>query len=73
MPLYNYLCPKNHIIEKLVSMKDREVPQLCEEHNEMCEKTEFDLPSHFIWGINEVAWTAGLSSDPHGMGKYKNK
>ena len=74
MPIYTYICEKGkHTIEKIVKMDDRDTPQLCEEHNEQCTRKEFEVPGNFIWGVNEISWTAGLASDPHGMGKYKKK
>lgn len=83
MPIYEYNCPgkndegvdhKPHTFEKIVPMAQGEEPQECPEHpGTMCPQKEFTSVGRFQWGVNVVDWSAGLSSNPNGMGRYKNK
>lgn len=83
MPIYEYDCPgktdgsvdhKPHTFEKIVPMAQGEESQECPQFPEVkCPKRELSTPSKFQWGVNVVDWSAGLGSNPHGMGRYKNK
>lgn len=72
MPLYEYVCPEGpHTFEKIVPVEDFEKSQECPEHHKECTRVEFSQTAPFVWGVNEIHWSAGTSSNPLGMNHAK--
>jgi hypothetical protein len=76
MPIYEYFCPetkthKDHKFELLVPMAEQGKPQQCPIHTVECQAIEFSGSSPFVWGKEDVHWSAGLGSNQHGMNQAK--
>ena len=83
MPIYEYICPgvrtpeelptskTVHVFEKIIPMSQMDEKQECPTHSgNMCERKEVSRNS-WVWGQEDVAWDAGLSSNPIGMSRRK--
>jgi len=75
VPIYVYRCVKTsgheeHMFDLIVPMSDQGKPQLCPTHNCSCESVDYSHTS-WSWGKECVDWSAGLSSNPHGMSRTK--
>lgn len=76
MPIYEYQCPggdEPHIFEKIVPMADGDKTQVCPKHGVECPRTEVSSISPFVWGKEEIHWSAGLGSNPTGMNHAKKR
>jgi len=77
MPIYEYECPgtdganQPHVFEKIVPMSDFEKTQTCAEHHKECPRIPFSPNAPWVWGYEEVHWTAGTSQNPTGMNHAK--
>lgn len=75
MPIYEYTCPgskpeESHIFEKILPASECEKPQECPDHHVICPAIEFSSGT-WVWGMNEVHWSAGTGSNPMGMNHAK--
>ena len=71
MPIYEYACPTGpHVFEKILPMSESDKNQECPEHHTDCERT-LSMPAPWVWGYNEVHWTAGMKQNPSGMNHAK--
>ena len=83
MPIYVYHCPSNepvqsvqpkttegHDFEKILPMSECDKPQACPGHGGKCEQIAFPT-CNWVWGYNEIHWSAGTSGNPRGMNHAK--
>lgn len=87
MPMYEYVCKEDsktdgkdayprgphghgHTFEKLLKMAEQGSVQTCPEHGCECQPNDFTT-STWVWGMNEVHWSAGLSQNTMGMNHAK--
>lgn len=75
MPIYVYYCPKTdehdeHNFELIMPMSECGKPQVCPGHGKECPQVEYP-ECNWVWGLYEIHWSAGLSSNTHGMNHAK--
>ncbi len=79
MPIYVYHCPiskledekqEGHDFELLLPVSECDTPQVCPRHGGVCEKIPYPGCS-WVWGYEDIAWDAGLSSNPMGLARAK--
>jgi hypothetical protein len=76
MPIYEYACPKTdeheeHMFELIRPVSEVGKPQQCPTHNCECQAVEFSKTGDWVWGMNDIHWSAGLGSNSHGMSGAK--
>ena len=75
MAIYVYNCPKTedheeHDFELLLPMSECGKKQPCPGHGGECEQVPYP-GNNWVWGYNEVHWSAGTSGNPMGMNHAK--
>lgn len=87
MPIYVYHCPSNdpvtgpdsfecpqttegHDFEKILPMSECGKTQPCPGHGGECQQVDYPT-CNWVWGYNEIHWSAGTTGNPRGMNHAK--
>jgi putative FmdB family regulatory protein len=68
MPIYEFACPEGHKFEAILPMSESDKPRECPKHHKESPRVDYS-GSSWQWGVEDVRWDAGLSSNPRGLSR----